>query len=119
MLDERVGATLPATWPSPTDWPVRSSSIGEHLPWGGDTAELEKLPRDVAISFLVEWVSEALGQYSDGVSEDAREPYGGCITIDGDVLRVRFGRLPRAQPDAGWFAPELAPIPISAVVNGG
>jgi hypothetical protein len=56
---------------------------------------------------LVDWVNEALSQYSGGVSEDAREPYGGWVTIDGDVFRVRFGRLPRADPDRAWLAPEL------------
>jgi hypothetical protein len=55
-------------------------------------------------------------KYSDGVSEDAREPYNGCATIDGDLLRLHFGRLPRSNPDAGYLAPELDPIPISDIL---
>jgi hypothetical protein len=50
------------------------------------------------------------------VSEDAREPYSGCVTIDGDHLRVRFGRVPRSSPDAGHLAPELEPIPIGDII---
>jgi hypothetical protein len=115
-LDERVARELPSSWP--TDFRVRSESVGRHLPWAGDASQLEKLPRDVAISFLVDWLNEALSQYADGVSENAREPYGGFVTIDGDMLRVRFGRLPRCDPDRAWLAPELEPIPISEVVRG-
>jgi hypothetical protein len=114
-LDERVVRELPDSWP--TDFRVRSQSVGHHLPWGVDPSHLEKLPRDVAVSFLVDWANEALSQYSDGVSEDAREPYGGCVTIDGDMLRVRFGRLPRGDPDRAWLAPEVEPIPIGEVVT--
>jgi hypothetical protein len=116
-LDERVGRALTSSWP--TDWHVRSSSVGKHLPWGSDASYLEKLPRDVAISFLVDWANEALSQYSDALSEDAREPYGGFVTIDGDVFRVRFGRVPRGDPDRAWLAPELEPIAIADVVSGG
>ena len=116
-LDERVARELPESWP--TDVHVRSPSVGIHLPWGSDASYLEKLPRDVAISFLVDWVNEALAEYSDGLSEDAREPYGGCITFDCEVFRVRFGRLPRADPDRPWLAPEVEPIPIGEVVTDG
>ena len=115
-LDERVARELPS--PEPTDLRPRSQSVGRHLPWGGDSSHLEKLPRDVAISFLVQWANEALSKYSDVLSEDAREPYGGCVTIDGAVLRVRFGRLPRGDPDRAWLAPELEPIPIGEIVTG-
>ncbi|HET7170930.1 MAG TPA: hypothetical protein VFI18_04780 [Gaiellales bacterium] len=61
---------------------------------------------------------EAFYQYTDGISEDAREPFGGFVTIDGDVLRVRFGRLPRHDADRAYLAPEVEPIPIAAVVTG-
>jgi hypothetical protein len=115
MVDERVARTLPARWPS--GWAVRSASVGDHPPWGGNPAELEALPHDVAVAFVVDWLNAALAQYSDGVSEDAREPYGGLVTIDGAVLRLRFGRLPRGSPDTGYLAAELEPIPIDAVVK--
>jgi len=88
-LDERIARELPTPWPP--GWQVHSKSVGDHLPWGGDASGLEKLPRDVAISFL---------------------------TIAGDVFRVRFGRLPRGDPDRAWLAHELEPIPISEVVPG-
>jgi hypothetical protein len=68
------------------------------------------------LAALDESLNDALAQYSDGVSEDAREPYNGCVTIDRDLLRVRFGRVPRSSPDAGHLAPELEPIPISDVL---
>jgi hypothetical protein len=68
------------------------------------------------LAALVESANDALYQFSDGVSEDAREPYNGCITIDGDLLRVRFGRVPRSSPDAGYLAAELEPIPIGDII---
>ena len=40
----------------------------------------------------------------------------GCVTIDGDLLRIRFGRVPRSNPDAGYVAPELEPIAIGDIV---
>jgi hypothetical protein len=55
-------------------------------------------------------------QFSDDVSEDAREPYNGCVTFDGDLLRVRFGPVPRSSPDAGDLAAGLEPIPISDIL---
>jgi hypothetical protein len=114
-LDARVASALPAEWP--TDWSVRSSSVAIHFPWNGDASHLEDLPADVAVHFLVDWVNEAFYQFTDGVSEDAREPYGGFMTIDGDLLRVRFGRIPRRDADAAYLAPECDPIPIASVVR--
>ncbi len=73
------------------------------LPWHGNAAGLEVLPRDVAVAFLVEWLNEALAQYSDGVSEDAREPYGGLVTIDGAVLRLRPSWSPSRSMQ--WSSP--------------
>ena len=55
--------------------------------------------------------------YPSGVSEDACEPYGGWVEADGDVLRVRYGRVPFSHPDDGRRAPELPPIPLSAFVT--
>jgi hypothetical protein len=68
------------------------------------------------LTALVESANDALYQFSDAVSEDAREPYNGCVTIDGDLLRVRFGRVPRSSPDDGALAPELEPIPIGDIL---
>ena len=72
--------------------------------------------REDVLAALVESANDALAAYNDGVSEDAREPYSGCVTIDGDLLRVRFGRVPRSSPDAGDLAPELEPIPIGDIL---
>jgi hypothetical protein len=71
------------------------------------------LSRDAALAALLKSANDALYQFSDDVSEDAREPYSGCVTIDGDLLRVRFGRVPTAKPDAGYLADELEPIRIA------
>jgi hypothetical protein len=60
-----------------------------------------------------------MSQFSDGVSEDAREPYAGMVTIDRDVLRIRFGRLPRHDPEARWLAAELEPIPLEEIIASG
>jgi hypothetical protein len=78
---------------------------------------LDELPLDQAIEALVESINEALAGYSGGVSEDACEPYGGWVEADGDVLRVRYGRVPFSHPDDGRRAPELPPIPLSAFVT--
>lgn len=64
----------------------------------------------------MESANDALYQFSDDVSEDAREPYNGSVTFDGDLLRIRFGRVPRSSPDAGCFAAELEAIPIAAIL---
>ncbi|MDX6520365.1 MAG: hypothetical protein QOF08_970 [Gaiellales bacterium] len=95
---------------------VHSSAVSSHLSRAGLLA-LNGLPPDVALHSLVEHANEAISQFSDGVSEDAREPYGGVVTIDGGVLRVRFGRLPRDQPDAGWLAAEREPIPLEEITE--
>ena len=87
MLDERAARALSDTRPD-DEWRVRSGSVGDHLPWGGDGSQLGPLPRDV-------------------------------VTIDGDMLRVCFGRLPRGQPERAYLAPEVEPIPIAAVVTAG
>ena len=114
-LDRRVLPTLPTEWPGGDAWPVRSGSVSDHFEYV-EVLELGNLPRDVALAVVVEYANQALGQFSDGVSEDAREPYNGCVTIDGDLLRVRFGRVPRSSPDAGELAPEREPIPISDIL---
>jgi hypothetical protein len=106
-LDRRVLVTLPGS--------VRTWSISDHLDYL-HSVELSDLSRDAALIALVESANDALYQFSDGVSEDAREPYNGCVTIDGDVLRVRFGRVLRSNPDAGYLADELEPIPISDII---
>jgi hypothetical protein len=116
-LDACAAKAMPKTWP--TEWSARSTSVGDHLPWGGDGSLLAQYPRDVAIHFVVGWANEALYQFSDGVSEDAQEPYGGFVTVDGDLLRVRFGRIPRGDADAAYLAPECDPIPIETVVRSG
>jgi hypothetical protein len=114
-LDRRVLPTLPTEWPGDGGYPVRSSSVSGHFDYL-HSLELAAVPRDMALAALVESANEALAQFSDGVSEDAREPYNGCVTIDGDLLHVRFGRVPRSDPDAGHLAPELEPIPISEIL---
>jgi hypothetical protein len=81
-----------------------------------EVLELGKLPRDVALAEVVAYANQALDQFSDGISEDASEPYNGCVTIDGDLLRVRFGPVPRSNPDSGYLAPELEPIPIGDII---
>lgn len=116
LLDERFAATLPTSWPTKGwAWDVRSPSVGHHWPVG--VHFLDELPRDQAIEALVESINEALAGYSGGVSEDACEPYGGWVEADGDVLRVRYGRVPFSHPDDGRRAPELPPIPLSAFVT--
>jgi hypothetical protein len=114
-LDVRAAGAMPTDWP--TEWSARSTSVANHIPWNADASHLEHLPLDVAIHFLVDWVNEAFSQFTDGVSEDAHEPYGGFMTIDGDLLRVRFGRIPRGDPDAAYLAPECDPIPIASIVR--
>ena len=115
MLDERIQPALPDGLP--TESAVRSPSISDHFEYV-DVLALGELPRDVAVAMLVMHANHALYGFSDGLSEDAGEPWGGFVTIDGDMLRVRFGQLPRRDPDAGYLADELAPIPISSVVTG-
>jgi hypothetical protein len=106
-LDRRVLPVLPGS--------ARTWSISDHLDY---LHSLERAfhSRDTALAALVESANDALYQFSDDVSEDAREPYNGCVTIDGDLLHVRFGRVPRSDPDAGHLAPELGPIPISDIL---
>jgi hypothetical protein len=106
-LDRRVLPVLPGS--------ARTWSISDHLDY---LHSLERAfhSRDTALAALVESANDALYQFSDDVSEDAREPYNGCVTIDGDLLHVRFGRVPRSDPDAGHLAPELEPIPISDIL---
>jgi hypothetical protein len=53
---------------------------------------------------------------SDAVSKRRPERYNGCVTIDGDLLRVRLGRVPRTHSDDGDLAPQLEPIPISDIL---
>ncbi len=106
-LDRRVLVTLPGS--------ARTWTISDHFDylevWG-----LANLPKDVALAELAMYANQALGQFSDSVSEDAREPYNGCVTIDGGLLRVRFGRVPRTNPDDGDLAPELEPISIGDIL---
>jgi hypothetical protein len=106
-LDRRVLVTLPGS--------ARTWSISDHFDYL-HSLELSGVSRDAVLAALVESANDALYQFSDGVSEDAREPYNGCVTIDGDLLRVRFGRVPRSSPDAGDLAPELEPISISTIL---
>lgn len=106
-LDRRVLTTLPGS--------ARTWSISDHFDYLHSVARAS-LSRDVALAALVESANDALSQFSDDVSEDAREPYNGCVTLDGRLLRVRFGRVPRSSPDAGDLAPELEPIPIGDIL---
>ena len=116
LLDERIAATLPTSWPTKGwAWDVRSPSVGHHWPVG--VHFLDELPLDQAIEALVESINEAITGYSSGVSEDACEPYNGFVEADGDVLRVRFGRVPFSHPGDGRRAAELPPIPLSAFVT--
>lgn len=114
-FDRRVQPTLPNEWPGEDAWPVRFASVSDHFDYR-HSLELANLQRDGVLAALVELANDALAQFSDGVSEDAREPYNGCVTIDGDLLRVRFGRVPRSRPDAGYLAPELDPISIGDIL---
>jgi hypothetical protein len=106
-LDRRVLVALPGS--------ARTWSISDHLDFL-HSLEVGDLSRDAVLAALVEAANDAVYQFSDEVSEDAREPYNGCVTIDGDRLRVRFGRVPRSSPDAGYLADELEPIPISDIL---
>jgi hypothetical protein len=106
-LDRRILVRLPGS--------ARTWSISEHLDYL-NSRELGELSRETALAAIVEYANEAIVQFSDSVSEDAREPYNGCVTIDGDLLRLRFGRVPRSSPDAGYLAPELEPIPIGDII---
>jgi hypothetical protein len=106
-LDRRVLVRLPG---SPRTW-----SISDHLDFLY-SRELSDLSRNAALAAVVEYANEAIVQFSETVSEDAREPYNGCLAIDGDLLRVRFGRVPKSSPDAGYLAPELEPIPIGDIL---
>ena len=77
----------------PQSWPtlsaVRSSAVSSHFS-GADPLALNEFPIDVALHY-----------------------------IDRDVLRVRFGRLPRHDPDAGWLVAELEPIPLEEIIASG
>ena len=106
-LDRRVLGTLPGS--------AQTWSIGDHFDYL-HAVQRPGLPRDAVLTALVQSANDALYQFSGGVSEDAREPYNGCATIDGDLLRVRFGAVPRSSPDAGHLAPELEPIPLSDII---
>ena len=117
-LDMRVLPTLPTEWPGGDAWPARSFSVGEHLDYL-HSLNAAGMERNLALTLLVDSVNDALGQYSDGVGEDAREPYSGCASIDGDVLRIRFGRVPRSSPDDGVLAPELESIPLGDIIVEG
>lgn len=114
-LDRRVLPTLPTEWPGGDAWPARSTSVSDHFDYL-HSLTLTGLERDVALAALEDSANEALVQFSDGVGEDAREPYSGCVTVDGELLRVRFGRVPRSNPDDGSLAPELEPIPLSDIL---
>lgn len=114
-LDRRVRPTLPTNWPGGDAWPERSASVSDHVDYL-HSLELDGVRRDVALAALIESANDALAGFSDGLSEDAREPYNGSVTIDGDLLRVRFGRVPRSNPDDGDLAPELDPIPIHNIL---
>jgi hypothetical protein len=109
-LDRRILVTLPGS--------ARTWSISDHLDYL-HSRELRDLSRDAVLAALVESANDALYQFGDDVSEDAREPYNGCVTIDGDLLRVHFGRVPRSSPDARYLAPELEPIPIGGILIEG
>jgi hypothetical protein len=97
-LDRRILATLPG---SAQTWSIIDHSDPLH------SLELADLSRDAVLTALVESAKDALCHFGDDVSEDAREPYNGCVTIDGDFLCVRFGHVPRATP------PTLATSPRS------
>ena len=70
-----------------------------------------------AVKVLAERANEALWSYSEAVSEDAQEPFGGEVFAEGGVFEVRFGRLPRGTPDARGLARRLDPIRVSLVVS--
>jgi hypothetical protein len=112
-LDRRVLSALPTEWPTPGA--ERSPSVSDHFDYV-EMVELGSMPRHVAVALVVEHANNALAGFSGGVSEDAREPYGGVVTIEGDLLRVRFGRLPHSHPDARYLADELEPIPIRDII---
>jgi hypothetical protein len=99
-LDERVG-----------------DSISRHLDLAA-LSGLRALPRDVALAGLIDAINEAIAADRDEVSKQAREPYNGVATIDGELVRLRLGPVPRSAPDRGWLAPELQPIPIALVLTG-
>ncbi len=75
-----------------------------------------QLSREEAARLAVDRANEAIAGLSDACSEDVRESYGGCAWLDADGLRMRFGPLPRAFPDAGDLADELDPIPLRDVI---
>lgn len=106
-LDQRILVTLPGS--------AQTWSISDHLDYLHSVAR-DSPSRDAALAALVESANDALSQFSDDVSEDAHEPYNGCVTIDGDLLRIRFGRVPRSNPDAGYLADELEPIPLGDIL---
>jgi hypothetical protein len=95
-----------------TGWNGIEDYLGRGERWVG----VEAMPRDVALAILVDNANDAVSQLADTMSEEHREPNNGCITIDGDLLRVRFGSVPRSNPDAGYLAPELEPIPIRDII---
>ena len=68
-LDRRVLATLPGS--------ARTWSITDHFDYL-HSLELADRSRDAVLAALVESANDALYQFSDGVSEDAREPTTGA-----------------------------------------
>jgi hypothetical protein len=114
-LDRRIPPTLPTKWPGGDAWPVRSSSVSDHFDYL-EVHELASLPRDVALAFLVDQATYALVAYSDASARTPASPTTATSPIDGDVLRVRFGRVPREHPDSGHLADELEPIPIRDII---
>jgi len=92
------------------------TGVAEYLGRGDRWIGIDVVPRDVAVAIVADNANYAIGQLADEISEDHREPYNGCVTIDGDLLRLRFGLVPRSNPDAGYLAPELEPIPIGDII---
>jgi hypothetical protein len=114
-LDRRIHPTLPTEWPGNDECPVCSSSVSDHLDYL-HSRELGDLSRNAVLAALVESANAALYQFSDGVSEDAREPYNGCVTLGGDLRGVRVGGVPRSDPDVGTSCPEPETITIAEIL---
>jgi hypothetical protein len=62
-------------------------------------------------------LAELLDQLSDEASEETTEPYTADCRVDGDRLRLWFGRVPAGIPEHRWreVIPELEPIALSDV----
>jgi hypothetical protein len=54
---------------------------------------------------------------SDEASEETAEPYTARCCLDGDLLRLWFGRVPPGIPEHRWrdVIPELEPIALSGI----